>query len=130
MWTAYTDRDGYGRFSLKGKKKRAHRVAARLDGRDPTGQVVRHTCDNPGCVNPDHLKIGTPKDNAGDMVRRGRSPRGARNGQSKLTRREVRRIRASRSPSGFLAGLFGVAASTIRTIRTGASWSHLLTGEP
>jgi hypothetical protein len=130
MWTAYTDRDGYGRFSLKGKKERAHRVAARLDGRDPTGQVVRHTCDNPGCVNPDHLKVGTPKDNAGDMVRRGRSPRGARNGQSKLTRREVKRIRASSSASGYLAGLFGVAASTIRTIRTGASWSHLLTGEP
>jgi hypothetical protein len=124
-WTAYTDRDGYGRFSLNGKKVRAHRVAVRLDGRDPTGQVVRHTCDNPACVNPNHLQCGTPEDNARDMVKRGRQPRGERNGQSKLSRDEVLTIRESSKPSGLLAGLYDVAASTIRTIRTGASWSHL-----
>jgi hypothetical protein len=124
-WQAYTDRDGYGRFSLNGKKKRAHRVAVRLDRRDATGKVVRHTCDNPSCVNPDHLETGTQRENMRDRDRRKRQPRGARNGQAKLTREEVVEIRKSTRSSRVLAGIYGVAPSTIRMIKTGGSWDHI-----
>jgi len=123
-WQAYSDRDGYGRFSLNGRKKRSHRVAVRLDGRDPTGKVVRHTCDNPSCVNPRHLKTGTQRENMRDRDRRCRQPRGMRNGQAKLTREEVLEIRKSTRPSRVLAGIYGVAPSTIRMIKTGGSWNH------
>ena len=124
-WEAYTDRDGYGRFSLNGRKERAHRVALRLDGRYPAGQVVRHTCDNPGCVNPAHLKAGSQRENMRDRGRRNREPCGERNGQSRLTREDVKKIRAADRPSKELANRFGTTASNIREIRSGRSWRHL-----
>lgn len=119
LWQAATDRDGYGLFKLAGRKWRAHRVAALLDGRDPRGKVVRHTCDNPSCVNPAHLKVGTQKENMRDRTRRGR------NGQAKLDPEQVRRIRASDRPSKALARKYDVSASNIREIRTGRSWKHV-----
>lgn len=125
QWDAYTDRDGYGRFSIKGRKRRAHRVAVRLDGRDPSGKVVRHTCDNPNCVNPRHLQVGTQRENMKDMVRRDRQPRGAQNGQAKLTREAVLDIRESDQPSRVLAAEYGVSPSHIRMIKTGRAWGHL-----
>jgi len=124
-WTAYTDRDGYGRFKLNGAVERAHRVALQLDGRDPTGNVARHTCDNPSCVNPHHLLLGTHEDNARDMVRRDRSPRGERNGQAKLSAEDIPTIRSDTRPSRVIAEEYGVSPSQIRRIRTGGSWSHL-----
>ena len=124
-WTAYTDRDGYGRFSLKGKKLRAHRVAARIDGRDPTGEVVCHTCDNPSCVNPNHLKVGTQAENMRDRDRKGRHPRGVRNGRAKLSADEVRQIRQSNRPSTVLSEIYGVSPGHIRMIKTNQFWTHL-----
>jgi hypothetical protein len=124
-WSAYTDRDGYGRFSLDGKKLRAHRVAIRITGRDPSGKVVRHTCDNPSCVNPRHLTLGTQADNMRDRDRRNRQPRGQRNGQAKLTPEEVREIRNSTRPSRELAKIYGVSYSQIRSIKAYRSWKHL-----
>ena len=124
-WTAYTDRDGYGRFSLNGNPRRAHRVAARLDGRDPTGKVVRHACDNPSCVNPAHLKVGSQHENMRDRDRSDRGPCGARNGQAKLTKQEVLAIRKTTRPSRVVAPQYSVSPSQIRAIRSGGSWSHL-----
>ena len=124
-WQAYTDRDGYGRFSLNGRKERAHRVAARLDGRDLTGKVVRHTCDNPTCVNPRHLKTGTQRENMRDRDRRNRQPRGVRNGRSRLSREDIIAIRQDGRPAKELARHFGTSASNIREIRTGRSWRHV-----
>ena len=124
-WTAYTDRDGYGRFSLNGNPRRAHRVSVRLDGRDPTGKVVRHACDNPSCVNPAHLKVGTQRKNMRDRDRRDRGPRGARNGQAKLSKQEVLAIRKTTRPSRVVAQQYNVSPSQIRAIRSGGSWSHL-----
>ena len=67
------DRDGYKHFQFEGKDWKAHRLAVVFDGRDPTGMVVMHKCDNPQCVNPAHLDIGTHRDNALDRHRKGRS---------------------------------------------------------
>jgi len=70
---SYQDRDGYRFFTYMGREYKAHRLAVVFDGRDPTGKVVCHTCDNPACVNPEHLFIGSSKDNHNDMVNKGRS---------------------------------------------------------
>ena len=68
-----SDRDGYRFFQFEGKDWRAHRLSVVFDGRDPTGLVVCHHCDNPSCVNPKHLFVGTQKDNKQDCVNKGRA---------------------------------------------------------
>lgn len=67
-WQGGKDRDGYGHIRVEGKLWQAHRFSTLLDGRDPAGKVVMHQCDNPSCVNPKHLKLGTQADNVYDMV--------------------------------------------------------------
>lgn len=79
-WTAGTDRAGYGRISLGGRGDRrlvgAHRASWQIvNGPIPDGLFVLHSCDNPPCVNPQHLRVGTNADNMADMVVRGRDPR-------------------------------------------------------
>ena len=85
---------GYGYLRRKGKNYYAHRYAWTLEyGEIPQDMVVRHTCDNPLCCNLEHLVLGTRKQNSQDMVRRGRSSKGAKNGMSRLTEDDVRAIR-------------------------------------
>jgi hypothetical protein len=67
-WQGGKDRDGYGHIRVEGKLWQAHRYSTLLDGRDPAGKVVMHQCDNPSCVNPIHLLLGTQADNVYDMV--------------------------------------------------------------
>ncbi|WP_419146536.1 HNH endonuclease signature motif containing protein [Pseudomonas nitroreducens] len=74
-WTGSKDGHGYGTLSAGGGRppQKAHRIAFEMaHGPIPAGLVVRHKCDNPGCVNPNHLEVGTQKDNSADMVARGR----------------------------------------------------------
>ena len=73
IWTGAKDRDGYGRFWIGGKTKRAHRVSYEaFKGPIPGDLELLHSCDNPSCVNPEHLSAGTSKDNSQDMMRKGR----------------------------------------------------------
>lgn len=73
IWTAYRDDKGYGCFGFRGKVWKAHRVAYELaTGPIPTGAHILHSCDNPSCVNPEHLRAGTHADNMRDKVARGR----------------------------------------------------------
>jgi hypothetical protein len=73
LWTAAHDRDGYGSIYVDGKKEQAHRVAyALFVGPVPEGDWVLHRCDTPACVNPDHLYLGTNKQNVADRENRGR----------------------------------------------------------
>ena len=76
-WKRATNNIGYGMFRIKqGLMRTAHRVSYEIHkGMIPNGMVVCHTCDNPKCVNPDHLWVGTQKDNAQDMVAKGRTSR-------------------------------------------------------
>ena len=84
LWTAYRDSKGYG-FAVpgRGQKQLAHRVSWVLHfGQIPDGLLVLHKCDNPPCVRPDHLFLGTHADNAADMVAKDRQASGDRNGAS------------------------------------------------
>lgn len=131
-WTAAVNEHGYGVFNPDGRHSgpstKAHRFSIALAGIDPGELVVRHSCDNPPCVNPAHLSVGTSADNSADMVARGRSPRGSRSGASKLTERQVAEIRA-RCATGelhrILAADYEVSRPTITGIVNGKTWRHV-----
>lgn len=135
-WTGTFAKGGYGQWQysktpLGGGKYQRHRVYAhRLswelnEGAIPEGMVVCHRCDNPGCVNPAHLFLGTMADNQRDMARKGRSPRGERQGKSKLTEADVRAILASSEPHAIVGRRYGVTVGTVSDIRRKITWSHL-----
>ena len=74
-WTSEKTEKGYGRLRVNGKNVRAHRLSYQLFvGEIPKGLFVCHSCDNPGCVNPEHLFVGTCMDNIHDMIVKGRHP--------------------------------------------------------
>lgn len=125
---------GYGIMRFKGVTQRAHRVAyCQANGIELaaiSGMTVRHRCDNPPCVNPAHLVLGTHTDNMRDMIARGRNrqPKGSGNGRSKLTESivsDVKRRLAEREPLRAIARSVGVASSTIARISTGQIWRHV-----
>lgn len=135
-WTAAVNEHGYGVMRPEGRRTgpgiKAHRVSLMLAGVDVDGLVVRHSCDNPPCVNPAHLSTGTKADNSADMVARGRSPRGSRSGASKLTERQVVEIRARQAAGELhrvLAAEYGVSRVTITNIVTGKTWRHVASAE-
>lgn len=122
VWIAAAPGFGYGTIGVgTDHNERAHRVSWRLhNGEIPTGLHVLHRCDNPPCVRPDHLFLGTPADNSRDMSEKGRAP-----GSRKLTWEIVDQIRleltqgATRSE---LADKYGVSAANIWCIGAGKSW--------
>lgn len=123
QWRAHTDKDGYGFLPGDRQNIRAHRLSYELHcGPIPEGMIVCHKCDNPGCVNPDHLFIGTHKDNAQDALRKKRHYLGEKNGRSKLTEHQAAQIKTSSQTGQELAKIYGVTKSTINRIKRGESW--------
>ena len=134
MWTAATDGKGYGRSFLNGGNIPAHRLSFYLhNGYLPEG-LVRHTCDNPGCVNPSHLVEGTAKENAEDMDERGRRPRGSarvssnRRNAPKLDEAKVSEMRKAAAAGRNCAELaleYGVSPSVALKAVRGKTWKHV-----
>jgi hypothetical protein len=139
-WTAKKRPGGYGLFSLGGKMLQAHRVSWTFEnGEIPDGMDVCHKCDNPSCVRPDHLFLGTHTDNMHDMIAKGRenmygrksavpkSTRGENSHTAKLTLLQVTEIRRLYAEEhvrvGQLAKLFGVCHSNISLIVHSKRWS-------
>lgn len=136
-WTAYKCEWGYGIFGLSGRRLvKAHRYAFGLD-RIPGGFCVLHKCDNPACVNPAHLFLGTNKDNIADKVSKGRQAKGAsikqkvgeKNINAKLNSKQVLEIRkmfsCGEKTKTELGRMFGVTMPSIYAIVKNKTWRHL-----
>lgn len=131
-WTASVDRDGYGSFKgMVGTVlyQKAHRFSWAYHNKTevPQGMMVCHKCDNPRCVNPAHLWLGSGADNQRDMriKGRGRFPNGEIAPGAILAESQVREILADCRPYATIAADYGVAATTISSIKTRKSWAHL-----
>lgn len=128
---------GYGKFSFLHGSYLAHRIAWMLfKGTIPDGLWILHSCDTPPCVNPDHLFLGTQKDNTCDMWKKGRYHshfmsgkfeflKGENHPTAKLTAEQVRFIRKSPLTAVSISKMFGVSASVIGYARRGKSYSSV-----
>lgn len=131
-WQAHRIRNGYGTINIGGRPSNvvmAHRLSYALYcGVLPGGNaVVCHKCDNPSCVNPRHLFLGTMAENNLDRERKGRGkqPKGSRQHTAKLTDRDVIAIRADKRFVKDIAAAYGLHVSSIIRIRTRRGWSHV-----
>ena len=125
-WTGGCFTTGYGATRAYGKVWKTHRLALHLEGIDTTGHLVLHSCDNPLCCNPDHLRTGTDQDNMDDMKSRGRQARGNHNGRAKLTEQDVLYIRAiSGLTRKEIADRYGVGSTIITYIINRNLWTHI-----
>ena len=125
-WDGFRDRHGYGQLRRKGQTWYAHRwYYTLLCGPIPPGLCVCHTCDNPACVRPDHLFLGTHAENMADGSAKNRIHPGDKDGQAKLNPKQVSVCRHALRlglTQAFLGECFGVDQSTISDVATGQSW--------
>lgn len=136
-WIADKDKDGYGyaylgKTRIEGTKKyikhrdKTHRLSWNMhNGAIPEGLCVLHKCDNPSCVNPDHLFIGTKKQNSEDMVAKQRNQRGEQRPLAKVTEEQVREIRASKESLTKIGAKYGLAFQTVSQIKNRKTWRHV-----
>lgn len=131
-WRGHRGTEGYGVITACGQPWRAHRLSWIIANGDiPKGMCVLHKCDNPPCVNPKHLFLGTRIDNSKDKVAKGRQVhlRGELSGNSKLTDEQVIAIRMAYSNSAItqnqLAKKYRVTEENIKHIIDGKTWCHV-----
>jgi transposase-like protein len=142
IWTGAKDSSGYGYICCNGKNTKAAQVSWQIHiGPLPKGLWILHKCDNPPCVKPDHLFLGTSKDNVQDMVNKGRNrslidlneparfARGERHGHAKLTDTLVREMRALRANNHLtyasIAKKYGVSFTTAYQAVNKQNWKHI-----
>jgi hypothetical protein len=128
-WKGARDNRGYGRINVKDTPFLAHRLAYQFSVGDPGEKHIRHKCDNPSCVRPSHLQIGTHVENMADKMARGRhrfgTSLGVKHGLSKLDDDKVRAIRASTDPIRTIAAQHSVSMTTISDVRNRRIWRHV-----
>lgn len=145
LWDAGCYHTGYGAFAIKRVNFPAHRISFALYGGQTTNEKphVLHSCNTRLCVNPKHLRAGTPKDNVDDMIAAGRHARGDRQGlrlhpgtavhgsrhhNSKLSDDiipEIRLLIFEKVPTQIIAGFYGVTKGVITRIGNVESWKHV-----
>lgn len=118
---------GYGQMKIARKNCSAHRVSYEVFcGEIGEGLFVCHCCDNPKCVNPEHLFLGTHADNVADQVAKRRQVLGTVNGRAKLSEADVQAIRAAEGVTQKdLAARFGICRQQVSHIRTGKQWASV-----
>lgn len=128
-WQRSTFGGGYGRFMVDRCLMPASKAAYLFyKGDVPDGMYVCHKCDNPKCVNPDHLFLGTPAENSKDMVEKDRQAKGENNGNSRLTETQVIQIRQLRRDglsSRKIGTMFDVSTTTVLNIEHEKQWRHV-----
>jgi hypothetical protein len=134
LWSGAVSNRGYGVICVDNRPRAAHRVAYEVHrGPIPDGMILLHSCDTPSCVNPDHLRVGTVKDNTADMMAKGRQKfgpgkpfqKGERGHRAVLSETEARAIESDPRSVRVLANEYGVAESTVRHIKNHTNWKHL-----
>lgn len=134
-WIGGRTKKGYGSFGFRGKTFSAHRISYEISNNIsiPADMCICHHCDNPPCVNPKHLFLGTKSDNSLDMYKKGRRVfvglKGQDHPRSKLTDEDIRIIRSSYRPNEVsyydLAKQFHVSPATIFYVVKRETWTHI-----
>lgn len=136
-WQKSLNTNGYGQFRFRGRPQQAHRVSWILhNGEIPEGEgqyktlYVLHKCDNPICINPEHLFLGSQSDNANDAISKDRWHQlpgltGEAHGRALITEDDVRAIRASDMPARKIAVQYGISHGAVQHIRKRRSWKHV-----
>lgn len=120
------DAEGYAFVVYEGRGCHANGVALILSGHPrPEGLETLHSCDNPPCVNPAHLRWGTHAENMAEAAERGRMARGSKNGHAKLSEAQVYAIRSDRRGGDAIGREYGIAPRTVSQIRLRKAWAHL-----
>lgn len=130
LWCGARLKRGYGRVKIDGRNVMAHRAAwEHVRGAIPTELQVLHRCDNPSCINVDHLFLGTHADNMKDMTAKGRrfqpDNRGRKHGHAKANDDKVRAIRNDARSLAEMSQEYGLSRSALCNIRSGKTWSHV-----
>jgi hypothetical protein len=123
------NKDGYCNMWHNHRARRAHRhIYQECFGEIEEGLVVRHKCDKPSCINPEHLVLGTPKDNVMDTFSRGRRAIGERSGTNKITEEKAREIKImlkdGKRNCEIMSSL-NVSAKIVSSIREYKTWKHV-----
>jgi hypothetical protein len=127
LWEGPISDRGYGYIYKGGERFLAHRVLWEQHHGQKAPPLLRHACDMPGCVNPEHVLPGTKADNARDamMRKRMRFSCGEQHGRSKLTDEQVYAIRRAEGSDSAIARTFGVSATNVDSIKRRRTWSQL-----
>jgi hypothetical protein len=130
LWRGCTQLNGYGVYGMDYKIVRAHRASYVIfKGAIPKGLLVLHSCDNRLCVNPEHLRTGTHKDNSRDAIKRNRQIRGSGHGRSKISEEYVLHLRkqydGKHGSIKRLADKEGLSKELVRKILKRLLWTHI-----
>jgi len=132
LWTAALNTYGYGCFWWNKKQHQSHRVSWYIKHGVDSNKLLLHSCDNPACVNPEHLREGTQADNMKDKVKRRRQALGEKNGNCRLTEKDVLDILSRHKAGDSIRGLgreYGVSKTAISHILKGVNWKYLTKGK-
>ena len=122
LWLGNVQGSGHGRLKVSGRTTLAHRASWSAFNNDPGTLHVCHHCDNPPCVNPEHLFLGTSADNHADRNRKRRQAQGERNGRAMLTEAQAAEIFKGAMSVRKTAALYGISPTQVHRIKRGQSW--------